>query len=104
MQVDAAVDAARLSACAQAARQRAGVARESPVQLDAPPIAGQYDSNATVTSVATFGNCPRRYYLERYLGWTAGQTLPAGRASEPQGASFGLQVHALLAGTAVRDG
>ena len=32
---------------------------------------GQYDSNATVTSVAMFADCPRRYYLERYLGWTA---------------------------------
>jgi ATP-dependent helicase/nuclease subunit A len=54
---------------------------------------GQYDSTASVTSVAIFDACPRKYYLSRYLGW---QPEPEGQGS---GAiELGLQVHRALAG------
>ena len=85
-------------------RESAALTQEAPQYLAAPPLAGQYDSNATATSVALFARCPRRYYLERYLGWE----MPASRgaassASEMPASEFGLQVHALLAGTPVEN-
>jgi ATP-dependent helicase/nuclease subunit A len=63
--------------------------------LDAPLVAGQYDSAAAVTSVALFNACPRKYYLSRYLGI---ETQPRGRGT---GAiELGLAVHGALAGEA----
>jgi ATP-dependent helicase/nuclease subunit A len=83
-------------------RERASLPRAAPLILDRPAPTGQYDSNATVTSVALFANCPRRYYLERYLGWEA-QPQAGGPhpASDVPASEFGLQAHALLAGTPV---
>ena len=88
------------------ARQRAAAEREQPVPVDPPQLAGQYDSNASVTSVTMFGNCPRRYYLERYLAAAppAAPDAPgrdSERAAAGAGTAFGLQVHALLAGAGV---
>ena len=34
-----------------------------------PRIAGQHDSAVNVTSLAVFADCPRKYYLQRYIGW-----------------------------------
>ncbi len=74
-----------------------------------PAVHGQHDFAATVTSVALFAHCPRRYYLERYLGWP-GNTPRHLRFQETEdgepdddldAAGFGLQVHALLAGQKV---
>jgi ATP-dependent exoDNAse (exonuclease V) beta subunit len=80
-------------------RQQEQERRPAPERLDPPRVEGQYDSNATVTSVSLFAACPRRYYLERYL--RAGETDFAqlkGDADDRLPASeFGLQVHALLA-------
>ncbi|HLI85677.1 MAG TPA: UvrD-helicase domain-containing protein [Bryobacteraceae bacterium] len=72
-----------------------------------PPVSSEaHDANATVTAVAAFAACPRRYYLAHYLGFE-------GRASGPQksgprknetrtgsrsAGEFGSLVHALLAG------
>jgi ATP-dependent exoDNAse (exonuclease V) beta subunit len=77
--------------------------RPEPLILDRPAASGQYDSNATVTSIALFAACPRRYYLERYLRWQPPappptvlmETIITMPASE-----FGLQAHAVLSGTA----
>jgi CRISPR/Cas system-associated exonuclease Cas4 (RecB family) len=56
-----------------------------------------------VSSIAVFAGCPRRYYLERYLGWEAPEAIIAhelnGSGKIPA-AEFGLQVHAVLAGAA----
>jgi ATP-dependent exoDNAse (exonuclease V) beta subunit len=85
-------------------REHARVERAAPLVLDRPLLTGQYDSNATVTSIAQFASCPRRYYLERYLGWQAPAAPPAGlleAADTVPASEFGLQTHALLAGTAV---
>ena len=67
----------------------------APVQsLARPTVAGQYDAQANVTSIGLFADCPRRYYLSRYLGFETGR----------QSASdFGKQVHALLAGAIVES-
>src|SRR5437867_1516043 len=46
----------------------------APVQLIArPERTALYDSTASDTSIALFAHCPRRYYLERYLGWQSGR-------------------------------
>ncbi len=86
-----------------------GLEFEAPRRVTAPAVSGQYDSSASVTSIALFADCPRRYYLSRYLDWDEErrQFEPAEEDEterEPVDASeFGRQVHALLAGGA-RDG
>jgi len=77
-----------------------------PVQpLARPTIAEQYDTQANVTSIALFADCPRHYYLSRYLGFETPSRATGDEDGESQsdlGASdFGKQVHALLAGAAV---
>ena len=43
--------------------------REEAERLAPPPVEGQHDSAVNVTSLAVFAQCPRKYYLQRYLGW-----------------------------------
>ena len=74
--------------------------------LQPPPLTGQHDAQATVTSIALFADCPRRYYLSRYLGFENCGSVPGPAAASQAAPSvsageFGLQVHALLAGTPV---
>ncbi len=94
---------------------RAGRADDSVVRLAAatapangeealprPLVTDQQDSTASVTSIALFDACPRRYYLGRYLGWQATPRAEISRsrevADEPVDASeLGRQVHDLLA-------
>ena len=88
-------------------------AAKRPIQVEAPSISGQYDSAASVTSIALFADCPRRYYLARYLGWEGGRPRPIRMEEEAEeeeadrdqvdSTEFGRQVHALLAG-GLRDG
>ena len=61
--------------------------------LDPPVVSGQYDSAVSVTSVAMFQACPRRYYLSRYLGLEPVADRPGTGAIE-----LGLEVHNALAG------
>jgi ATP-dependent exoDNAse (exonuclease V) beta subunit len=76
-----------------------------------PAVRDQHDFAASVTSVALFAHCPRRYYLERYLGWSGNNPrhlrFKEAEEQEPvddlDAAGFGLQVHALLAGQPVAD-
>jgi ATP-dependent helicase/nuclease subunit A len=73
--------------------------------LARPTVAEQYDAQANVTSVALFADCPRRYYLSRYLGF---ETPPRGTGEEDgdsdlSASDFGKQVHALLAGAIVES-
>jgi ATP-dependent exoDNAse (exonuclease V) beta subunit len=64
----------------------------------------QYAANATVTDLALFADCPRRYYLARYLGWQGRVEPEAGAAAAAIPASeFGRHVHALLAGLPVSE-
>ncbi len=64
------------------------------VLVPAKPTAGQHDSAMTATSLALFADCPRRYYLERYLNLT-GQVL---HGESTGGRALGLAVHDELAG------
>jgi CRISPR/Cas system-associated exonuclease Cas4 (RecB family) len=76
------------------------------VELVSPPkVAEQQDSNATVTELAAFANCPRQYYLGHYLGFE-GRPRKLAEADEVGGLSageLGTQVHALLAGSPVPE-
>jgi len=72
-------------------------------------VLDQHDFAASVTSVAQFAECPRRYYIERYLGWPGNgrqtlRTVDEDDEDQEIGASeFGRQVHALLAGQVVEE-
>ena len=71
--------------------------------LRRPTLTGQHDSQATVTSIALYAECPRRYYLSRYLGF---EPAPRGAgetdgASQPGASESGRQVHAILSGATV---
>ncbi len=73
--------------------------------LPRPILTEQYDSQATVTSISMFADCPRRYYLSRYLGFDSGaglQPAAASQAAPSPADQFGTQVHALLAGAAIK--
>ena len=80
------------------------------------PPEDQSDSAAAVTSVALFAQCPRRYYLSRYLGFgrpgggvpsTADSEASAQESSakndELDATELGRRVHAILAGSAEPD-
>ena len=74
-------------------------ADEAHEQLLLPPrVEGQYDSSATITSVALFDACPRRYYLSRYLGLEPEPDGPGTGAMQ-----LGSDVHAALAGQKVES-
>jgi ATP-dependent exoDNAse (exonuclease V) beta subunit len=79
---------------------------EDNVELVSPPeVTGQQNSNATVTDLEAFANCPRQYYLEHYLG-LEGHPRKLEEAEEVGGLSaseLGSQVHALLAGMPVAE-
>ena len=66
------------------------------VELAHPLVSGQEDSSVTVTSLTLFADCPRRYYLARYLGWQEVRET-GGEAPAVPSTELGQQVHALLA-------
>ena len=79
---------------------------EEPLILQPLPPSAQADYSAAVTSVSLFAQCPRKYYLSRYLGLDT-ESLTAALTNEPLGDSdrdgtdaseFGAQVHRHLAG------
>ena len=95
--------------CAETSPERAArpvldATADEVLVLARPAAAGQYDSNANVTSVNAFANCPRRYYLSHYLGWEGRAPAPVNGSGEGLStAEFGQQVHALLAGESVES-
>jgi ATP-dependent exoDNAse (exonuclease V) beta subunit len=81
---------------------------EAPVPaqyLQRPVLTEQHDAQANVTSIAMFANCPRRYYLTRYLGFSGAGPRPAAasQAATQPADVLGRQVHALLAGAPVES-
>jgi ATP-dependent helicase/nuclease subunit A len=96
--VPAAIETDQVSgAQAEGVLQRAEEGRDIYVR---PAVSGQHDSSAAVTSVALFHACPRKYYLDRYLGlpW-GGQYCPQQPIlAAPHGIELGLEVHRGLAG------
>jgi ATP-dependent exoDNAse (exonuclease V) beta subunit len=68
-----------------------------------PATTGQQDTNATVTAISQFANCPREYLLGRYLGHEGRKRglHPSEENADLSAGDFGTQVHALLAGKPV---
>ncbi len=87
------------------AQAPAAVVRSTLEHLPPPAVTGQHDANVTVTALGVFANCPREYYLTHYLGFDGRiRKLEAAREEGVLSpAEFGIQVHGLLAGTAVPD-
>ena len=90
----------------QPARRERDAAAEPAQFLPRPLLTEQHHSQANVTSIALFADCPRRYYLSRYLGFeppsgAGSQPAAASHAARPPAGVFGQRVHALLAGAAV---
>jgi ATP-dependent exoDNAse (exonuclease V) beta subunit len=79
-----------------------GIAPAEPTVLARPALSDQHDSAAPVTSIQLFAQCPRRYYLGRYIGWDRAsrpaQDHPEETPRDGSAAEFGTAVHALLAG------
>ena len=69
------------------------------LQVNAPAVTEQQNSNATVTELASFASCPRKYYLRHYLGFE-GRPRGMAQAQKLSAAELGTQVHALLSGSA----
>jgi len=73
--------------------------------LNYPSISGQHDSAVNVTSLAVFADCPRKYYLQRYIGWNGRrpskfdpEDLPEDDDANESAAELGSAVHEILAG------
>jgi CRISPR/Cas system-associated exonuclease Cas4 (RecB family) len=77
------------------------------VYLDRMPPQDQHDSTASITDISVFSQCPRKYYLSRYIGWDAGPRGPVNFEDLPrdggelEASEIGNQVHKILAGLAV---
>ena len=77
----------------------------APAVIPRPATTDQHDSAVNVTSLALFAQCPRKYYIQRYVGWTGGRSrkfdpdeLPEDRGDETPAAELGSFVHEILAG------
>jgi ATP-dependent exoDNAse (exonuclease V) beta subunit len=69
---------------------RAGNSEHYSVEfLDPPFVSGQHDSTVAVTSVTIFEDCPRKYFLSKYLGL---------EQAGSDAMSIGSEVHKILAG------
>jgi ATP-dependent exoDNAse (exonuclease V) beta subunit len=78
---------------------------ESVLQIEAISRGTDADSEETavnVTSLAVFANCPRKYFLQRYLGWpgapSGGFEADDEEETEISASDLGTAVHAVLAG------
>ena len=65
------------------------------------------DTSAAVTSIALYAQCPRKYYLSRYLGFEsalgpvrfAAEDEPSPEEDETDASELGRRVHKILAGS-----
>jgi ATP-dependent exoDNAse (exonuclease V) beta subunit len=84
------------------AKQTAVKSNSTVIELAQPAFTGQHDASAPVTSVAMFSACPRRYYLDRYLGFSANRSHDTAHDStnvvRAKGGAkeLGLSVHTIL--------
>lgn len=73
--------------------------------VDLPEVTAQHDTAVNVTSLAVFAECPRKYYLQRYLGWNGArisrfdpeEDLPEADEPDLTSAELGSAVHEILA-------
>jgi ATP-dependent helicase/nuclease subunit A len=76
------------------------------VTVPRPTIDDQHDSAVNVTSLTVFAACPRKYYIQRYIGWNGRRSsfdvedLPTEDSGEQEtnAAEMGSFVHEILAG------
>lgn len=68
----------------------------------------QIDSTASITDISVFAQCPRKYFLSRYIGWKSGDEVfidsedsPRPDIGELDASELGTQVHKILAGVSV---
>jgi ATP-dependent exoDNAse (exonuclease V) beta subunit len=73
------------------------------VYVDRQDRQDQHDSTASITDISVFAQCPRKYYLSRYIGWEAGpktfvdiEELPRVDSGELEASEIGTQVHQIL--------
>ena len=78
------------------------------VYVDRTPRQDQHDSTASITDISVFAQCPRKYFLSRYIGWDAGprtfvniEDLPRPDNGELEASEVGTQVHHILGGIPV---
>ncbi len=92
--VEDAVPASYTAHTVAAAPEATGLAGGEQLQFVDPPIlTGQHDSSAAVTDVVLFDVCPRKYFLQRYIGVDADAGAPGKGATD-----LGTEVHHILAG------
>jgi ATP-dependent exoDNAse (exonuclease V) beta subunit len=86
-------------------RERLPEELREPLAIARPDASGQQDTNATVTGLAVYASCPRKYYLGAYLGYEgrARRLSDAVEDGELSAGEFGSQVHELLAGDPLPD-
>jgi ATP-dependent exoDNAse (exonuclease V) beta subunit len=78
-------------------------------EVPRPHLTDQQESSVVVTSLTLFADCPRRYYLARYLGWEPKPKRKTSAIDEDRvpseltSSELGHQVHALLAGQPVEN-
>ena len=77
------------------------------ITIARPEVVAQHDTAVNVTSLAIFADCPRKYYLQRYIGWNGraisidDEDLGADNgdsADDVSAADLGSAVHEILAG------
>ena len=100
------------------ARARTDAADAAVHMIARPVVNDQHEATVTVTSLAVFGACPRKYYIQRSLGWNSGrfrrfdpddiaaddpEAEPEAEPEEADAASTGTDVHEILAGSAAPD-
>ncbi len=80
------------------------------VYLDRVPPQRQIDSTASITDISVFAQCPRKYFLSRYVGWESGSSAFVNvedrerpDTGELEASEIGTQVHQILAGIAVEQ-
>jgi ATP-dependent helicase/nuclease subunit A len=78
--------------------------KEVPI-LPRPVVQDQHDTAVNVTSLALFAHCPRKYYIQRYLGWSTGRPARFDSEAAPREEDDGLSaselgsvVHEVLSG------
>lgn len=89
----------------------AGDHESSDLVLDRLPIGDLSDSSASVTDISRFAECPRKYYLSRYLRQESSRRRNAPlhdddfleKAHQVNASELGRQVHAILAGAPVEQ-
>ena len=90
--------------------EEAGKSAQPDVFVQPISEANAADSSASVTDISRFLECPRRYYLSRYLRWDTQPVRLAEFNDDPQepprdiaASELGRQVHAILAGQTLEN-